>query len=50
MDPNTLQELIKALQLACLVMAKGNGLSYADRRDAHEACIDALKLVHESKQ
>lgn len=35
-------DLLAALRLACLVMAKGNGLSYQDRREAHEACINAI--------
>jgi hypothetical protein len=39
------QTMLQALKMACLVMAKGEGLSYADRREAHEACIDAIKLA-----
>lgn len=35
-------EMLEALKLACLVMAKGDGLSYHDRREAHEACQAAL--------
>jgi len=35
-------DLLEACRLACLVMAKGNGLSYADRREAHEAVIAAI--------
>ena len=35
-------DLLEASRLACLVMAKGNGLSYKDRQEAHEACIAAI--------
>jgi len=38
-------ELLEACRMACLVMAKGNGLSYADRREAHEAVIAAIRKV-----
>jgi len=37
--------MFEALKLACLVMAKGEGLSYKDRREAHEACINAIAKV-----
>ena len=36
-------DLLAACRLACLVMAKGNGLSYVDRREAHEAVIAAIR-------
>ena len=39
---NTHDALVEAVKLACLVMAKGAGLSYKDRQEAHEACIAAL--------
>ena len=35
-------DMLEALKLACLVMAKGNGLSYSDRREADEACLAAI--------
>ena len=34
--------MLSALRLAELVMAKGNGLSYKDRQEAHEACLAAI--------
>jgi len=40
-------ELLKATRLACLVMAKGNGLSYKDRQEAHEVCMAAIAKAEE---
>lgn len=42
---NNHNEIVAALKLATLVMAKGEGLSYRDRREAHEACIAALEKL-----
>jgi hypothetical protein len=48
MTPNALFEQAKAaLYAAALVCAKGEGLSYRDRREAHELVLAAIAEIGE---